>query len=210
MLPMSERGLHQVMSSNKDELIVSFRNPQKGIFQFFKVNFPSLETIFLGEITNFKSKNNFKSYSFQDDLFLISPLEEGLFKLDTSGFTKVTELYFLDSILYKGELKKIFDLGEYASLAPWQRNQYQSDEILSATQISDQETFFLLKLLNRTDPNSPEFEIVLYKKTGDKVSWRNLEGYQFSKLDTETQTFLGFTFESKAVVISNLDSLLIN
>jgi hypothetical protein len=56
----------------------------------------------------------------------------------------------------------------------------------------------------------PDFEIVLYKNSGDKVFSKSLEGFQFAKLDTETQTFLGFTFENKALVISNLDSLLNN
>jgi hypothetical protein len=137
-------------------------------------------------------------------------LEKGLFKYGQSDFSKVSEDFFLDSILYKGELKNIFDLGEYSSLVPWQRNQYRSDQILSAIQISESETFFLLKLLNRTDPNLPDFEIVLYKNSGDKVFSKSLEGFQFAKLDTETQTFLGFTFENKALVISNLDSLLNN
>jgi hypothetical protein len=210
LVTLSDRGIHQVMSTNFDELFVGFRNPQKGIFQVFKIHFPSFEVILLDEFTQTKSKNKFVTYSFQDDIFLLNTLEKGLFKYGQSDFSKVSEDFFLDSILYKGELKNIFDLGEYSSLVPWQRNQYRSDQILSAIQISESETFFLLKLLNRTDPNLPDFEIVLYKNSGDKVFSKSLEGFQFAKLDTETQTFLGFTFENKALVISNLDSLLNN
>lgn len=207
LVTLSERGIHEIISTNFNELFVGFRNSQKGIFQIFKVEFPSIDVELLDEFTQVKSKNEFVTYTFQDDIFLISTLEEGLFKLTEKAFSKVSKQFFLDSILYKKDLKKIFDLGEYSSLAPWQRNQYQSDKILSVIQISESDTFFLLRLLNRTDPNSDESEIVLYKKSGDKVSSKCLEGFQFAKLDAETQTFLGFTFENKAVVISNLDSL---
>ena len=208
LVTLSDRGIHQVMSTSFDELFVGFKNPQKGIFQIFKIHFPSFKVKLLNEFAEVKTKNEFVTYTFQDNVFLVNTLEKGLFKYGQSDFSKVSEDFFLDSILFKGELKNIFDLGEYSSLVPWQRNQYRSDQILSAIQISESETLFLLKLLNRTDPNLPDFEIVLYKNSINKVFSKSLESFQFAKLDTETQTFLGFTFENKAVVISNLDSLL--
>ncbi|WP_144606931.1 hypothetical protein [Algoriphagus algorifonticola] len=207
-LNMSEKGLHHVIGSNLNDLIVEFRNPQKGIFQIFKVIFPSLETVKLDEFTKVSSQNKFVSFSHNDTIFIFSALENGLFKYYKKDFIKVPEIFFLDSILYKGNIKGIMDLSEYASLEPWQRNQYQSDKILSAIQISDQESFYLLKLLNRTDPDSPESSIVLFKKSGETIIRKILEGYQFAKLDPETEAFLGFTLNNEVVVISDLASLI--
>lgn len=204
-LTMSERGLHQVMNSNVDELLVSFNNPQKGIFEFFKIDFPGITPILLGEISN--SKSPFTSYFVQDKLYLINAIEKGIYVFENNQFIKNHDEFFLDSILFKGELKGVTDLGHYASLEPWERNQYRSDKILSVLQTSKTEIFFLLKLLNRTNPKNPEFQIVLIKQTGDKLQRKILENYQFAKLDKETQSFLGYTFENEAVVIGHLDSL---
>jgi hypothetical protein len=203
---LSEMGLHRVIGSNQDDLIVGFRSPQKGISQVFKITFPAFKAELLDEFSNAKSPNHLTSYSVQDDLFIYRSREFGLLKYEKKSFIQESGDFFLDSILYKGELKRITDLSQYSSLEAWERNQHQSDELLSAVQISDSDSYFLVKLLNRTDPEGPDFSICLIKKSGDNIIQKKLEDFQFAKLDPETYAFLGFTGNDEVVVISDLDS----
>lgn len=208
-IELSESGMHTIMSTNYDQLIVSFRNPQKGIFQLFKIDFPNMTPSLLTEVTpTTVSKNTFTSYSFQNELYLMDGMGEGVLRFENDGFSKLQGSFFLDSILFKGELKGIKNLGEYASLEPWERNQYQPDEILSGLKINEKESFFLVKILNRTDPEAPEYEMILFKQSGNELSRKNLKGFQFARLDQETNSFLGFTEVNRAIVLSDLDSLI--
>ncbi|MFN3998725.1 hypothetical protein [Algoriphagus sp.] len=207
-IELSESGMHTIMSTNYNELIVSFRNPQKGIFQIFKIDFPEMKSSLLSEVTQTTgSKTTFSSFTYQDELYLIDGRGEGLLQFEHDRFSKVRGNFFLDSILFKGELKGIQNLTEYASLEPWEQNQYQPDRILSGLKVNEKEFFFLVKILNRTDPDTRESEMILFKQTGDELSRKTLVEFQFAKLDQETKSFLGFNEANRAIVISNLDSL---
>ena len=206
-IKLGEGGLHDILSTSKDRIIVSFWNPRKNIVHFFAVDFPSLKPKKLIQITPTAWQNTFATFEFQDSLFLLETLKEGLRSISDEKVSLIEEIFFLDSILYKEEIKGFKEINEYTRLEPWQRNQYNPDIIISVLQIGQDLAYFLVKKLNRSDPEAPEFELILYKLSGKELESRYLKGFQFAKLDPETQTFLGFTNESNAIVISNLDSL---
>ncbi len=207
---LGDGGLHDILSTSNDHMIISFWDPRKDTIHFFSVDFPSLKPTHLTQVKPTAWQNTFATFEFQDSLFLLEALKEGIRNIKDEKVSLVKENFFLDSILFKGEINGFKELSEYTSLEPWQRNQFHPDKIISALQINKDLFYFLVKKLNRTKPEAPVFDLILFKLSGDDLESNLLEGFQFAKLDTETQTFLGFTFESKAVVISNLDSLLNN
>lgn len=207
-IKIGESGLHDILSTSIDHIIVSFWDPLKNGVHLYSVDFPNLKTRYLAQVFPNAGNNSLATFEYQDSLFLLETLKEGLWNTRDDKVSLVRENFFLDSILFKGKMKGVKDLSEYTSLEPWQRNQYHPDNILSALKISEEESFFLVKKLNRTESEAPEFDLILYKLSGKDLESKRLKGFQFAKLDTETRTFLGFKDESHAIAISNLDSLI--
>ncbi|MCE7057469.1 hypothetical protein LZF95_22500 [Algoriphagus sp. AGSA1] len=206
-IKLGERGLHDILSTSNDHMIVSFLDPPRNTVHLFSVDFPNLKPRKLAQVTPTAGKNTFATFEFRDSLYLLETLKEGLWSIKDEKVSLVQENFFLDSILHKGELKGVRELSEYTGLAPWLRNQHHPDILISVLQIKEDLAYFLVKKLNRTEPKAPEFDLILYRLSGKDLESKHLEGFQFAKLDTETKTFLGFTYENWAIAISNLDSL---
>ena len=152
------------------------------------------------------------SYLYKKDkiLRILNPLQNGYLDISESGNLSKTKAYFLDSILDKSKPKRVMELSDFYGMASWERNQYQSDLILSAISVNLKTDYFLVKKLNRTSPTEKDFKILMIKKSQDGVKTKELEDYVFCKFDQNTKTFCGITLDSKIVVTSDLDRIMID
>lgn len=209
-LDLPTGGLYKSINTDHNLILVDFKNQRDRIYQFYCINLNEFKVELLGEIPMGSYKGNFIFFVKNDNLLLLNSSLNGYYKFSEDDFQKDSFPYFLDTLLYKGQLKQVVDISEYSSLQIWQRNQYLPDQILSTFSNSEGD-YFLLKLLNRTDPKGPDFELLLVKNDiiGD-IKTAKLLDYEFGKIDSESQSFVGFTKNQEIVVVSNLDSLFLD
>lgn len=203
-----ENGTYEVLHSNFDTLVLYFQSIPRGNHQIYAFDLSTMTSRFLASIAPTQEAGAITTFSYGQDLFSVDALGKGISKLQNRTLTLDQEFFFLDSILYKGVVKGIRNLSEYARLEPWQRNQYRTDKVLSVLKIQEKEVFFLVELLNRTDPEAPEKETILFKQEANAILKKPLPDFNFVKLDPETRSLVGVTHENTVWVISNLDSLI--
>ncbi|MBW3470073.1 hypothetical protein [Arthrospiribacter ruber] len=201
-------GLYDILSTDSKRMLVSFWIPSQTKVQFFNLNFPNLRPTKVAELSPTSNKNTFASFYYKEKIYLLEALGKGIWEINRQGKVRFHESYFLDSVLFKGKLKGVKDLNEFSGLKPWERNQYFPDEILSVIKLREDCAYFLVKKLNRTMPDSSDYNIVLYRLSADNFSQKNLDRFLYAKLDTKTQSFFGVTNENRFFATSNLDSLI--
>jgi hypothetical protein len=138
----------------------------------------------------------------------MNPSQNGYIEISESGEVTKRDSFFLDSILDKSRPKRVMELSKFYGMATWERNQYQSDLILSAISVDQETDYFLIKKLNRTSAAEKDFKIVLARIYRDNIDTKELADYVFCKFDQNTKTFCGITFDSKFVITADIDKLL--
>jgi hypothetical protein len=209
-IKLRETGIHFLFNSIQNEPVIQVNdiisNDNDLILYHLDLGSMKVKRI-IKESLGFSQTGTFV-YKKNNFLRILNPLQNGYIEISDSGEVTKRDSFFLDSILDKSRPKRVMELSEFYGMATWERNQYQSDLILSAISVDQETDYFLIKKLNRTSAAEKDFEILMIKKHRHNVNIKELADYEFCRFDQNTKTFCGITFDSKFVITSDLDKVL--
>jgi hypothetical protein len=207
---LHESGVHYLFNSTQNEPVIQVNDvvSNDNDLILYHLDLGSMEVKrIIKESLGFSQTGTFL-YKKNNALRVLNPSQNGYIEISESGEVIRRDSFFLDSILDKSRPKRVMELSEFYGMATWERNQYQSDLILSAISVDQETDYFLIKKLNRTSAAEKDFKIVLARIHRDNVDIKELADYVFCKFDQNTKTFCGITFDSKFVITADIDKLL--